>query len=378
MSRRQTWLGLGVVMLLIAIVVVLRGAGGAGSSPDHRSDSDARDGTSALVAYAQALGHQTGAVEGNFNLPSSPSLMFVFTPGAFNGTEAQQLSGWVAAGNVLVYAAEEGDPQLDGQLGIQRKPAPVPASATAPAPILGGVTHVSGAATAFPLKPVPSQVPLLRSDRQEILAVAVRVGSGQVVALTDPLELCNGYLGEADNGRLAADLIGLTPAGGRVVFDEFHHGASVSSNPLTDWMLTAWGLALLWLVVVVFTGLALRSRAFGPPIAIGHPVDRSTAEYARAVGDLLRRSRARQVTLQTLGAATRRALAGRLGLSVQPDGAGFTEALTQRAPATAQALRAVESRLATASGSEAGLLDAARQLHTIAYPNAQQTAGKET
>lgn len=376
MSRRGTWLFLGAVALVIALIVVLRGPVAPGSSPDHRSDSDAPDGTSALVAYAQSLGHPTGTVEGTFTLPSAPALMFVFTPGAFNGTEAQQVLSWVSSGGVLVYAAEEGDPQLDAQLGIQRQPATVPAPASAPAPILGGVDHVAGAANALPLKPVAAQVPLLRNERQDILAVTIRMGSGQVVALADPLELCNAYLGQADNGRLAADLIALAPAGGRVVFDEFHHGSVGSSTPLTEWMLTPWGLALLWLVLVVFVGLAARGRSFGPPIAIGSPADRSTAEYARAVGELLRRTRARQVTLQTLDTAARRALSERLGLSIQADVSRFTEALTQRSPSAARDLAAVESRIA-AVDSEASLLAAARQLHTIAYPNAPQPSGKE-
>ncbi len=376
MNHRGTWL-LAAVVVIIALIVVLRGPVGPGSSPNHRSDSDAPDGTSALVAYAQALGHPTGTVEGTFTLPSAPALLFIFSPGAFNATEAQQVLSWVSSGGVLVYAAEEGDPQLNSQLAIQRQRQAVPAIASAPAPILGGVDQVAGADTVIPLKPVASQVPLLRNPRQDILAVTIQVGSGQVVALADPLELCNGYLGQADNGRLAADLIALAPAGGRVIFDEYHHGSVASSTPLTDWMLTPWGLALLWLVLVVFSGLAARGRAFGPRVAIGSPQDRSTAEYARAVGELLRRARARQVTLQTLDAAARRALSERLGLSLQADGSRFAEALTQRAPAAARDLLAVESRIAEAAESEASLLHAARQLHMIAYPVTPQPSGKE-
>jgi hypothetical protein len=377
MSRRGTWVLLGAAAALIAAIVLLRGPGGPGSSPQHRSDSNAPDGTSALVSYAQALGHPTGTVEGTFTLPQSPALMFVFTPGGFTAAEAQQVSQWVSSGGLLVYAAEEGDPQLDGFFGIQRQRATVAGAATAPAPILGGVKHVDGAGGVFPLKPAALQVPLLRNDRQDTLAVTMRVGSGQVVALADPLELCNGYLGRADNGRFAADLIALAPAGSRVLFDEFHHGSVASSTPLTDWMLTPWGLALLWLVLVVFVGLAARGRAFGPRITIGAPADRSTAEYARAVGDLLRRARARQVTLQTLDAAARRALAQRLGLSLQSDGSRFMETLAQRAPAVARDLQSVESRIGAGADSEASLLAAARQLHTIAYPVAPQPSVKE-
>jgi hypothetical protein len=376
MSRQRTWVLLGAVVAVIALIVLLRGPVGAGSSPNHRSDSNVADGTSALVSYAQALGHPTSTVEGTFTLPPAPALMFVFTPGGFTGAEAQQVFQWVSSGGVVVYAAEEGDPQLDGLLGIQRQRSTAPGGATSPAPILGGVNRVDGAAQVFPLRPAAAQVPLLRNQHLDILAVITRVGSGQVVALVDPLALCNGYLGHADNGRLAAHLIALAPAGGRVFFDEFHHGSAASSTPLTDWMLTPWGLALLWLVLVVFVGLAARGRGFGPPIAIGTPSDRSTAEYARAVGDLLRRARARQVTLQTLDTAARRALSERLGLSVQTDGSRFTEALAQRSPAAARDLQAAESRIAAAD-SEASLLATAQQLHAIAYPVTPQASGKE-
>ena len=375
MNRRETWALLAAVVAAIALIVLLRGPVGPGSSPNHRSDSNAPDGTSALLTYAQALGHPTGTVEGTFTLPPPPALMFVFTPGGFSGAEARQVLQWVSSGGLLVYAAEEGDPQLDGLLGIQRQRSTAPGAATGPAPILGGVNHVDGAAQVFPLRPLPAQVPLLRNEHLETLAVTSRVGSGQVIALADPLELCNSYLGHADNGRLAADLIALAPAGGRVVFDEFHHGSAASSTPLTDWMLTPWGLALLWLVLVVFAGLAARGRVFGPQIAIGAPADRSTAEYARAVGDLLRRARARQVTLQTLDLAARRALSERLGLS--SGASGFEEALAQRAPAVARELKAVESRIGAAAGAEDSLLVAARQLHSIAYPVAPQASGKE-
>src|SRR6202165_767017 len=90
-------------------------------SPEHASTSDSADGTSALRAYADALGHSSGSVEGDFTLSSSSGLLFVFTPtSGFSAAEVQQLNGWVQSGGVVVYAAEDGDPQVDLQFGLRR------------------------------------------------------------------------------------------------------------------------------------------------------------------------------------------------------------------------------------------------------------------
>ena len=368
MSRRR-WILLGGVVVLIAIVVVLRGTA-TGDSPEHSSASDAGNGTSALRLYAESLGHATGTVEGEYNLPSSPSLMFVFRPTeGFSNAESQQLDSWLGAGNIVVYATEERDPQLDSQFGLHLSSSGVGAAAQAAAPILGGVNSLSGASSALAFKPSPSQVPLLRNAHGDVLAVRMAVGSGQLIALSDPLVLCNGYLRLADNGRFAADLIALAPSGGAVLFDEFHHGQIAGNAPAaTAWVLTAWGAALTLAVLIIVGGLALRGRAFGPPIPLRQAADRSSAEYAAAVGSLLHRTGARRVTLETLLSATRRSVAERVGLGRATPSGQVLETIAQRSPAAAAELSRAEAELPSAVTSEAAVLDMARRLHDVAYP----------
>jgi hypothetical protein len=367
-SRRR-WILLGAVVVVIAIVVLLRGTAG-GDSPEHSSASDGRNGTSALRLYAESLGHATGTVEGDFNLPSSPALMFVFRPTTgFSNAESQQLDTWLRAGNVAVYATEEADPMLDTQFGVKRSAGSVNAAAQAAAPIFGGVSSLSGASSALAFKPSPSQVPLLRNAHGDVLAVRIAVGSGQLIALTDPLVLCNGYLRLADNGRFAADLIALTPNGGPVLFDEFHHGQIAGNVPTaTAWALTPWGAALTLAVLIIFGGLALRGRAFGPPIPLRPLADRSSAEYAAAVGSLLHRTGARRVTLETLLSATRRTVAERIGVGSATPSDRLVETIAQRSPGAAAELSRAEAELPAAVTSEAAVLDMARRLHDLAYP----------
>jgi hypothetical protein len=361
--------------LLVFVLVLLRGTGTQGRSPDHASTSDAADGTSALRAYADALGHSSGSVEGDFTLSSSSGLLFVFTPtNGFSADEVQQLNRWMQSGGVVVYAAEDGDPQLDTQFGLRRSQTQVSAKTHAAAPILGGVASVTGADAARAFRPTASQVPLLRNDAGDVLAVRQDVGHGQLVALTDPLVLCNGNLGKPDNGRFAADLMAMTPTGGRVWFDEFHHGAAATASPETAWMTTPWGLALLAVVLIAFVGLALRGRAFGPRIPLRAREDRSSAEYAVAVGSLLHRTGARRVTLEALLSATRRAVAQRIGLGGDVSSDRLNATIAQRAPAAAEALARAERDLEGASTSELEVLNMARRLHDLAYPLSQNVS----
>jgi hypothetical protein len=376
--KGRGWVALGLMVLVVLVLVLLRGNSSATSSPNHASSSDAADGTSALRLYADALGHSSGLIEGDFTLPSTAGLLFIFTPGAFTADEVQQVNTWVTAGGVLVYAAEDGDPQLDAQFGLGRSSRKVAASALAPAPVFGGVQSVSGADMARAFNPTPSQVPLLRNHGHDVLAVREAVGRGLVVAMSDPLVLCNGYLEKADNGRLAADLLALTPSGGRVWFDEFHHGAAATAPPETAWMTTPWGLALLCTVLILFTGLALRGRGFGPPIPLRPRADRSTAEYATAVGSLLHRTGARRVTLETLLSASRRAVAERIGLGSGVPSDRLTSTIAQRAPVAAAELATAERELDRASLGEPDVLATARRLHDLAYPMPTTVPHQET
>ena len=130
--KGRGWIALGAMALLVMVLVLLRGSNSQGQSPNHASTSDAVDGTSALRAYADALGYPSGSVEGTFSLPTTSGLLFVFTPSnGFSADQVAQLNSWMQSGGVVVYAAEEGDPQLDTQFGLRRSGTGVPANSIA-------------------------------------------------------------------------------------------------------------------------------------------------------------------------------------------------------------------------------------------------------
>jgi hypothetical protein len=361
LGGRALWIG--ALLLAMAAAVALRGPS-SGDSPEHRTDSDAANGASALPQLAQALGHPTATLDTDFQPDLGMGVLFVISPTVgFTKTEARRLTDYVAGGGSVVYAAERGDPQLDLSLQVSRGQALASGDAVGTGPMLRGVSHVSGAVAAAPLTATSLQAVVLRSASGQPLGVERFTGRGRVVVLSDPLPLCNGYLQRADNGRLAADLLSLAPAGSSVAFDEYHHVAGEGS-PVTALLSTWWGAGITWAALVVFAGLLLRGRAFGPRLLPPGAAHRSTLEYVSAVGDLLHRTRAAPSTLPLVAAATRRALAARHGLTLGP---GFEAALRARAPETAVELAAAVAALASGRG-DAELLGAVRRLHRLAYP----------
>jgi hypothetical protein len=348
-------------------------------SPEHSSSSDAANGTSAALLFAQAMGHPASQIVDSFTLPDpSGGLMFVFTPTSpYTSDEADRTLQWVRSGGVLLYASEQGDPELDRALGVTRLGGFAPVGADRANPVLDGVTQVAGTDSVIPLQTDANQVAILRTSGGDVVAYLERIDSGSVVVLADPLVLCNGYLGKQDDGRLLSDLLGLGGAAAPVAFDEYHHGLILSDLAPQPWVTTPWGAAILWLLVAVFIGLVLRGRSFGPLIPRPVEAARADVEWAAAVGQLLRRSSARAVTLGLLATATERTVAARTGLPLQPR-ERFWNALWVRSPALAADLAEAEVALQASAASEADLLKAAQRLHHIAHPVSEARRQRRT
>jgi hypothetical protein len=365
------WIVAGLVSVAIAAAAYL--VQPHQDSPEHSSNSDAANGTSAARLSSESMGHPTDQVSGTFAPPAAFGLMFVFTPTSpYTSDEAERTRLWVRSGGVLVYASEQGDPELDRAFGVTRLAGFTGGNLLQANPIVPGVTSVAGGPMVMPLDPTADQVPFLRTSNGLVIGYLQRISSGTIVVLADPLVICNGYLDKRDNGRLLADLLGLASPSAPVLFDEYHHGVILSDFAPQAWVTTPWGAGLLWLLVAVFVGLVLRGRSFGPRIRRPAEVARTDVEWAVAVGQLLRRSGARAVTLGLLAVATERAVATQTGIPLQPR-ERFWNALWVRVPGLAAELAEAENALHDSAANEADLLNAAQRLHRIAHPTAAGT-----
>jgi len=370
-KNRTAWLGLLAIVAVFAVVVALANQR-ANDAADHSTRSDGPNGASALVQLAQRLGHSTRTQDLAFTLPDLPAELFVFNPDTlFSRDEAAALDHWVRAGGVLVYADDNLDTRLATTFGLRRGRGPVPVDGRFSVPALaaaGGQVTTDGFAAPFVLQ--PDQAALVRYSRgDQPLVIEQRFGQGRVIAIAAPELLCNRWIADADNYLLAADLVSITP--GPVVFDEFHHGVLAGSGSPGDWTREPLGLGLGWGALAILLLLTIRGRTFGPRIPVARDEGRSAAEYASAVGGLLRRSGGRSLALRVAVESTRRALSERLGLGGDVPQGRLHEVLARRAPALAEEYSAAAAQAAASGHSEAALLAAARRLHALAYPMAR-------
>src|SRR5712692_1689557 len=186
MKNLRGWVIALVLALLIGVVAYFGQP--RQDSPEHNSNSDAANGTSAARLFAQAMGHPTSQIEGTFSPPSPAGLMFVFTPTSpYTADDADQTANWVRQGGVLVYASEEGDSQLDRAFSVTRLSGFASSQTEFANPVLDGVSSVSGGDLAIPFLASSAQVPILRSGAGAYpLGYIEKVGSGTIVVLADP------------------------------------------------------------------------------------------------------------------------------------------------------------------------------------------------
>ena len=366
MRGRSDWIalaGLAVVSGLLILVSSTR----QGDSPQHDSNSDGFHGTSALRLLAGESGHPTSQLDLKFEPSAGAGILFIFSPSSpFTGSEVGRLADFVRAGGIAVYADEQLDPRIAARFGLHESGQPIPTLAFGSTPVFANVHQVGDETTSHSFVPQPDEAVLLRNPQGPPLAVETRLGSGRVIALTTPCLLCNGFITRDDNAVLAADLVALVPRGAPIVFDEYHHAALAGAA--SDWNQTAFGMATWWAIAILFVGLAIRGRAFGPRLPAPGSRDRSSAEYAVAVGHLLRQAGGRSLALQVATDATRRRLAERIGIRRDTPAAAFDRLLEQRAPDLAGQYREATGDTSGQAVDEAALLRAARRLHALAYP----------
>ena len=120
----------------------------------------------------------------------------------------------------MIYASEEGDPELDRAFDVSRFDGVARGDEYGATPAVTGVATVAGGASVLPIDPDPEQATFLRTPDGYSAGFVQRVGRGRVVVLADPLVLCNGYLEKADNGILLADLLSGAVPCAAVTFDE--------------------------------------------------------------------------------------------------------------------------------------------------------------
>lgn len=212
----------------------------------------------------------------------------------------------------------------------------------------------------------------LFGDGAGAVALEIPVGKGRLIAVSDSQLFSNTSLPRSENALFLANILShYSRPGGRVLFDEYHHGDAAGDSGDTVWSTLGrpLQLALIQLGLAAIALLVLLSGRFGPPIPLGRQAARTSSDYVLSLANLYRRAEAAPTALETLYRQFLRDICGRLGLPPDVSLERLAEVAARRGQVDRARLRgllaACEQHLDTGKVTEAALLDLTRQMDGI-------------
>jgi hypothetical protein len=208
-------------------------------------------------------------------------------------------------------------------------------------------------------------VPML-TEQGRVVAAMVRVdGAGRAYILGDTAPLSNDGLRRGDSSFLALSLL-QRARGGRISFDEYHHGEGTRADGTSAIFDGPVGLAALLVGLVVLLALAVNGRRLGKPSRDGgEDVVPSATAYVTAMGQLFARSRQRGPIAARYADELKRRVGAATGVDWHLDDVAFYAAISLTNPHSAPALGALLAHarlLASGRPEESELLRLARDI----------------
>lgn len=365
---RHWWTGLAVVLggLLTLWAIVAIGPGGSDRPLDPRSD--ARLGTSALVALLRGMGADVAFADrapgGGAGGPDVVLLLADLLDDADRGS----LDDWVGAGGRLVVT-DPGSPYAPPAAAWFDSPDDlVPARSLAGRCDIDALAGLDLAAVAprngaMLLAPRPGDESCIHDGAGRALVVARDRGRGTVVALGGSGLFVNAALAAGENAPVATALLAPEPGTAVLVLEPRGPVTTGGDRSLLDLVDPGVRLALVQLAIAFGVYAAWRARRLGRPVGEPQPSAIAASDLVAATGALLDRAQAPDHAAAVLRADLRRFLGDRLGV---PPGAPpdvLAAVAAERTGAAAADLRRALGDEPVAG--EAGLADLARTIDRI-------------
>ena len=212
----------------------------------------------------------------------------------------------------------------------------------------------------------------LFGDDAGAVAMVIPMGRGRLIAVSDSRLFSNANLPRSENAQFLANLLAhYGKPGGRVLFDEYHHGDVGGGSGDTVWSTLGrpLQLAVIQLALAATALLVMLSGRFGPPVPLGRPAARTSSDYVLSLASLYRRAEAAPTALETLYRQFLRDVCGRLGLPPDVSLERLAEVAARRGQVDRAKMRgllaACEQHLDSGKVTEAALLDLTRQMDGI-------------
>jgi hypothetical protein len=160
--------------------------------------------------------------------------------------------------------------------------------------------------------------------------LGLRHGAGYIYLSSASYPFTNEGLRDERHAALVLNLLRRVPEGGRILFDEYHHGFYEPPSLLGTIVSNAWGWGLLYALGIGAVYLLLSGRRFGRPVPLREETRRrSSAEYIESMADLFQRGGKRSFVLRHYHDSLKRHLARPYGISPHLDDAAFVRELAR-------------------------------------------------
>ncbi|MHB8488499.1 MAG: DUF4350 domain-containing protein [Candidatus Dormibacteria bacterium] len=337
-------------------------------NPSSRSPGSL--GTLALYTWFSNLGLDVNRLTGSFDLTGSDVVLCYDPTVALTNADVGAVMTFLRSGGDLVLVVTPGSLAAAAPLlrGLEINPSVSAGSGVATVaqpfdstdrvhsvPVGGGLTFSDQA----PL------VPML-VEKNQVVAAVVSVGpAGRAYVLGDTAPLSNDGLRRGDSSFLALSLL-QRARGGRISFDEYHHGEGAATSGAGAIFDGPIGLAALLTGLVVLLAIAVNGRRLGKPAHDGGAVVvPSATAYVTAMGQLFARSRQRGPIAARYADELKRRIGGATGVDWHLDDTAFCAAISVTNPHSATGvttLLAHARSLASGRPEESELLRLARDV----------------
>ena len=360
-QRLSAFLTFALIVLLAVVLLIWLVRGLGGPQRPYSSLGAHPGGAKAFYLLLEETGYDVARWNGPFQrLPfEQAGQTLIITEPSRQGVserEAEALRRWVEAGNrVLLLSA--GQPALLQAFGLEAEypESPNQVVLTLPEsghPVMEGVSRMEINRTAYFTNPAGGE-PLIESGG-EIYALYQQVGSGELIAVSDPDLITNRRIARADHLIFllnAVEGVGAAP----VLFNERHHrfglpqpaSAAQADSILFYLPWPAFQLALMALLTLFALG-----RRFGTPRPLPEKSLRSPVDIVVPAAAMWQKARARSLAVDILFQGLRRQAGRKYRLGPDP-GIDEMAALAERVTGRGRRLWEQEfTRLAEAARSE--------------------------
>ena len=331
----------------------------------YRADPE---GARAYYEMARRLGYRASRHRKNLRVVVEDGLLFVLAPGkAIVKPEVTGIKAWVSRGNALVLAAKK-TTALHLAFGVSVGP-----SRLKNAHVTVDPTWDLDLARDRIITARPKRSDVLYDNGEGPVIVLVRHGKGRVLVVADAGLFANKRIHKAQNAYLAAGILSVHSAGGKVLFDEYHHGYLLDRTFIDYLKHKGLHLALYQLVLALGLALLLGGTRFGPTDRREEATELGgTGDYVDALANLYGKARAAEQICRLLAWDLRRTLSLHLGGRAPDEPLSLTALLRRKGVSSAEQipqllldLRRAEQELPAASNPEKTVIAFARKVAAV-------------